>query len=70
MYPLTDSFGWLDAEGRATASFGFDPGSSAPTLVGLEVHHAYALLDLTDQPMHPSNSVRVTLLPQLGSIPG
>jgi hypothetical protein len=42
--PLSASLGLLDAYGRATAGFALPPGSD-PALSGLELHHAYALLD-------------------------
>ena len=42
--PLAASFGLLDAQGRATAGFTLFSGLS-PAVVGLEVHHAYVVLD-------------------------
>jgi hypothetical protein len=41
--PLANSFGRLDAVGNATASFTLPPGLP-PALVGLELHHAFAVL--------------------------
>lgn len=61
--PLVDGLGILDADGRAVASFTLPP-SSEPTLAGLELHHAYAVLDgITWQFQDVSNAVPVSLEP-------
>ncbi len=42
--PLSSAIGILDMNGRADASFTLPP-SSSPALIGLELHHAFAVLD-------------------------
>jgi hypothetical protein len=42
--PLAGSFGALDAQGTASASFTLGPGQLT-ALVGLQAHHAFGALD-------------------------
>lgn len=58
-YP--NSFGFLDANGSATAAFVLPPMND-PTLVGLVVHHAFLVLGSQGIAM-ASNAVKLTLLP-------
>jgi len=58
--PLTDGFGTLDGNGRATATFTLPPGLGA--LLGLDVHHAFAVLDPAGEVLFTSNAVKVTLV--------
>lgn len=46
--PLKSSIGFLDTEGRATASFGI-PANTDPSLAGLTLNHAYFTYDFVDQ---------------------
>ena len=47
--PLASSFGLLDAQGRANASFSLPPASN-PSLAGLPLAHAYVVIDLAPVP--------------------
>jgi len=63
--PLSNSFGSLDANGKATASFVLPPGLS-PNLTGTTFHHAYVVIELLPTLLHvvfASNAVPVTLFP-------
>ena len=61
--PLAGSFGVLDPFGTAEASFALPPGS-APTLAGLNLHPAYAVLDTTTLQVEAvSPAVPVALVP-------
>ena len=61
--PLVDSLGLLDAGGRALARFELPPGMP-PGLVGLELHHAYLVLDpLLPAAVFASAPVQVSLVP-------
>lgn len=61
--PLSNSAGRLDAEGRATASFGLPPATDA-SLAGLLLHHAFGILGEGPEPLvAASNPVAVSLVP-------
>ncbi|MEM7306251.1 MAG: FG-GAP repeat protein [Planctomycetota bacterium] len=61
--PLAGSFGSIDAAGGAAASFVLPPGSDA-ALVGLVLHHAFALLSATGAELIAvSNAEPLALLP-------
>lgn len=69
LYPntsvLTNSLGFLDAQGKGQASFNIPPGLS-PTLAGVTLNHAYVVLDFLSNPpqtVFASNSVPVTFVP-------
>lgn len=61
--PLNNSFGTLDANGSATALFQL-PSGLPGTLAGLQVHHAYVVLELTPSLLsvvYVSNAVALAL---------
>ena len=61
--PLVGGLGTLDASGAAQAAFTLAPGSD-PTLVGLQVHHAYGALNpVTGAILGASNAAPLDLLP-------
>lgn len=61
--PYANSVGFLDATGAATASFTLPP-SSAASLAGLQLHHAYGTLDpATGLVSLTSNAVPLDFLP-------
>lgn len=64
LFPLGNTFGVLDATGRATASFTLVPGSP-PQWAGAYIHHAYAVLQMTPSfdVVLVSNSVEMLLQP-------
>ena len=57
---LSDSLGVLDGNGEANAAFTLQPNSS-PSLFGLQVTHAYVVLDPVLQPLAASNAVELTI---------
>ena len=60
---LSSGVGFLDSKGSATARFDIAPGTD-PSLAGLEVRHAYAILPFgSDQFFWASNAVTVKLVP-------
>ncbi len=62
-FPLTAPIGVFDAFGRAHASFAL-PAGFEPTLAGLTLHHAYAVLDPATLALEAvSPAVPVALLP-------
>jgi hypothetical protein len=62
-FPLTQPIGVFDAFGRAHASFAL-PAGFEPTLAGLTLHHAYAVLDPTTLALEAvSPAVAVALVP-------
>ncbi len=61
--PLASSFGVLDAWGKGSASFAI-PAGTQPSLAGLTLHHAYAVLDPTTLQLDAvSPAVPVALVP-------
>lgn len=61
--PFVDTFGVLDATGRASAAFAVAPGSD-PALAGLALFHAFAVLDATTlAALFAGNGVSVSLAP-------
>jgi hypothetical protein len=61
--PLDNSLGLLGPTGQASAAFGLPPGTD-PSLAGLTLHHAYAVLDLGSlTPLACSNPVALHLVP-------
>ncbi|MEO0652831.1 MAG: hypothetical protein AAFZ65_19310, partial [Planctomycetota bacterium] len=62
--PLTVGFGVLDATGRASATFA-RPRGSAPTLAGIELHHAALVFDIpgSGAALFASNPVALDLIP-------
>ena len=63
--PLSNSFGALDVDGKASATFTLPAGLS-PNLTGTTFHHAYVVIEVSPtliQVAHASNAVPVTLLP-------
>jgi hypothetical protein len=60
--PLLGSLGLLDAQGRATVTFQMPAGSS-PSLAGLVLHHAAAVLSPTLTVQRTTNAVPVELVP-------
>ena len=63
--PLAGSFGTLNAQGKASASFTLAPGLP-PTLIGLTLHHAYVVLELLPsllQVAFASDPVPLALVP-------
>ena len=61
--PLSSSLGSLDADGRAAAAFDLPPGT-APSLAGVVLGHAFAVLDTGGaQPHVVSNPVPCTFVP-------
>ena len=61
---LSQSFGVLDAQGRASASFNLSAGVAPPALVGLELNHAFLVIDLAGPKVtHASNAQPVNILP-------
>jgi probable HAF family extracellular repeat protein len=62
--PFEDTFGQLDRDGRAQAAFALPAGTS-PGLAGLQLHHAYAVLDVSGpvQTLLVSNAVPLDLIP-------
>lgn len=61
VFPLGNSLGFLDANGRATATFTLPPG--LPFLAGFALDHAYVTLDLAVNPTSASAAARVEFLP-------
>ena len=63
---LPGSLGLLDADGRATAQVVVPPGSD-PALAGLQLHHAFGLIDPTAGPAQAvtlvSEAVGLSLVP-------
>jgi hypothetical protein len=61
---MAGSLGFLDGLGQATASITLPPGLS-PTLAGVKLHHAYAVLDIpgTGAGLFGSNAVTLRLDP-------
>ncbi len=65
MPPLAGSFGLLDANGRGAATFNVPPGT-APQFAGIEVNHAFVVLELLPNLLRinaVSNPVPVLLTP-------
>lgn len=60
--PFTNTFGVLDAQGRATSLVTLPPGLN-PSLAGLTLHHAFLTLDLTPNVTSVSNAEPVQLVP-------
>ena len=58
---LSPSFAALDSEGRAEAGFTLPPGAAAPGLVGLELNHAFLVLDDLPQVVFTSDAEPLTL---------
>ena len=62
--PLFQSFGTLDPQGTAVATFWIPGAVLDPALAGITVHHAYAVLNPASfQPEQVSNAVPVDLIP-------
>lgn len=62
--PLANAVGRLDATGNAVATFNLPAGVLDPSVSGLTLHHAAALVDLQDvQLVHVSNARPVTFVP-------
>jgi hypothetical protein len=60
VWPMSNSLGTLDAEGRAVATFDLAPGATA--LAGLTLSHAAVIVDpITQVPMIASNAVMFAL---------
>ncbi len=61
---LSDSLGFLDDEGDGTTVFQL-PVGLPPSLIGLVLHHAYAVIDLpgTGDFVHASNPVALAIVP-------
>ncbi|QDU66033.1 alpha/beta hydrolase-fold protein [Engelhardtia mirabilis] len=61
--PVSPAFSVLDANGRASATFGVPPGTD-PALAGLTVHHAFLTINPVGVSVEVvSNAVSVDLLP-------
>jgi hypothetical protein len=61
--PLSTSQGVLDAWGKGSASFPLSPGTQ-PSLAGLTLNHAYAVLDAATLQLEAvSSAVLVSLVP-------
>lgn len=61
--PLEGTFGLLGVLGSAVAQFRLPPGSN-PNLVGVELHHAFVVLDAADaEVLFASNAIPVRLVP-------
>jgi len=61
--PLASSLGFLSAEGNGSTSFAFPP-STPPALVGMTLHHAFAVLDVRASSIDfTSNAVRLDIYP-------
>jgi hypothetical protein len=61
--PLAHSFGTLDADGRAQASFQL-PASAFPSLAGTTLHHAFVVIDpATAAVRSTSNALALALVP-------
>ncbi len=61
--PLFDNQGFLDSAGEASARFTSDPGVFSPSMIGLNVYHAYALVDPVLGVDFASNFVRFQFTP-------
>jgi hypothetical protein len=61
--PITPLHGFLDATGRATATFELVRRWRSETIVGETFHHAFVLHDGLGQVVFVSNAVPVTILP-------
>jgi len=60
---IANSLNFLDAQGQSTASLTF-PAAFDPTLAGLQLHHAYVVLDTAPiTPIFASNAQPLTLVP-------
>lgn len=61
--PHSSSLGLLDAAGSASAAFTL-PAGLAPSFPGLQLHHAFLVIDLVEPngAVHASNPLPVTLL--------
>ncbi len=59
--PLDNSLGFFDSDGRASARFQIPPGTT-PLLSGLELHHAYVVLDPGLAAVFASEAEPVTLV--------
>ena len=61
---LAGSFGFLDGLGAASASFNVPPGVIPSSLLGVELNHAYVVLDpLSGQLTRASNAVPLEIAP-------
>ncbi|MEM7199158.1 MAG: hypothetical protein AAF628_02765 [Planctomycetota bacterium] len=58
--PLGNTFGTLDAQGRAVATFSI-PGGLTNLLIGITLHHAYVVFDGSLNPVFASNAVPLVL---------
>ncbi len=59
---LPSSLGRLDSSGAATTSFQLPAGFN-PSLIGLQLHHAFGVLDSTVTVVFTSNATPLTLVP-------
>ena len=59
--PYVNTFGFLDAQGRAQANVVIPPGLTGFT--GVVVHHAYGVLDLGNQLVFASEPARLEIIP-------
>lgn len=58
VFPFVNTTGFLDANGRATASFTLPAGILPPEAAAFDFHHAYVVLDAATQDVvHTSNAV-------------
>ena len=62
--PFVNTFGTLDGAGSATATFTLPPGLAPAVAVGLDLHHAFLVVDQTSGAVtHASNPLTVTIAP-------
>ena len=61
--PLQNSFGMLDAQGEAMATFSTPPGAISASLIGTSVWHAFGLITPSGTLDYASNAVKLDLVP-------